>query len=97
VWLFHTHGKADQTVPLTGREIMPSFVQGNVFEAMEIWRTTNGCASAEADETATKGIYSVQHWTKCQPGTDLRFALHEGGHSIPEGWAKMAVDWFEMR
>ncbi|TAG22235.1 MAG: polyhydroxybutyrate depolymerase [Rhodobacterales bacterium] len=97
VRLLHTHGKADQTVPLTGREIMPGFVQGNVFEAMEIWRKTNGCPSTVADRTETLGIYTVQHWTKCQPGTDLRLALHEGGHSIPKGWAQMAVDWFETR
>ena len=97
VRLLHTHGRADQTVPLTGREIMPGFVQGNVFDAMEIWRTTNGCTSADADETETPGIYSVRHWTDCQLGTDLRLALHEGGHSIPKGWAQMAVDWFESR
>lgn len=97
VRLLHTHGKADQTVPLLGREIMPGFVQGNVFKAMETWRLTDGCHSAEADETVQLGIYEVQHWTDCQPGTDLRFALHEGGHSIPKGWAQMAVDWFETR
>jgi polyhydroxybutyrate depolymerase len=97
VRLLHTHGKADQTVPLLGREIMPDFVQGNVFEAMEIWRVTNGCASADPDRTDSLGIYTVQHWETCLPGTDLDFALHEGGHSIPKGWAKMAMDWFEDR
>jgi polyhydroxybutyrate depolymerase len=97
VRLLHTHGKADQTVPLLGREIMPGFVQGNVFKAMETWRLTDGCPSAEADETVKLGIYTVQHWTDCQPGTDLQFALHEGGHSIPKGWAQMAVDWFEAQ
>ncbi len=97
VHLLHTHGKADQTVPLTGREIMPGFVQGNVFEAMEIWRVTNGCAASEADQTETLGLYQIQRWTRCQPGTSLQFALHEGGHSIPKGWAQMAMDWFEAR
>jgi polyhydroxybutyrate depolymerase len=97
VRLLHTHGKADQTVPLLGREIMPGFVQGNVFKAMETWRLADGCPSAEADETVQLGIYTILHWTDCQPGTDLRFALHEGGHSIPKGWAQMAVDWFETR
>lgn len=95
VRLLHTHGKADRTVPLTGRQIMPGFEQGNVFEAMEIWRKTNGCPSSVADRTETTGIYTVQQWTGCQPGTDLQFALHEGGHSIPKGWAKLAMDWFE--
>jgi polyhydroxybutyrate depolymerase len=97
VRLFHTHGKADQTVPLVGREIMPGFVQGNVFEAMQIWRDTNDCASDAPDMIDTVGIYTIQHWESCAPGSALDFALHEGGHSIPRGWAKMAVDWFEGR
>lgn len=95
VRLLHTHGTADRTVPLDGREIMPGLVQGNVFEAMEIWRLTNGCTPA--DRTESLGLYALQRWTDCLPGTDLRFALHEGGHSIPEGWAEMALDWFEAR
>lgn len=76
-----------------GREIMPGFVQGNVFEAPEIWRVTDGCT--RADQTENLGIYSFQHWTDCLPGTYLCFALHEGGHSILRGWAQMAVDWIE--
>lgn len=97
VRLLHTHGTADRTVPLLGREIMPGFVQGNVFEAMQIWRDTDGCKSPEPEKTDTLGIYTIQHWDHCAPGTQLEFALHDGGHSIPKGWAKMAVDWFEDR
>ena len=97
VRLLHTHGKADRTVPLLGREIMPGFVQGNVFEAMQIWRNANDCPSPEPDKTDMRGIYTIQHWDQCAPGTRLEFALHEGGHSIPKGWAKMAMDWFEDR
>ena len=95
VRLLHTHGTTDTTVPLLGREVMPGFVQGNVFDAMEIWRVTDACASVEPDATETRGIYKVQHWSDCKPGAQLDFALHEGGHSIPKGWAKMALDWFE--
>jgi polyhydroxybutyrate depolymerase len=97
VRLLHTHGTADRTVPLTGREIMPGFVQGNVFEAMELWQTTNGCAPTGAGDTSTRGIYTVQTWAECSPEAELQFALHEGGHSIPKGWAQMAMDWFEDR
>lgn len=62
--LLHRHGKADGTVPLTGRKIRPGLAQGNVVEAMELWRRPNG--------------------------TDLQFARREG-------WAQMALDWFEAR
>lgn len=95
VRLLHTHGTADRTVPLEGRQIMPGFVQGDVLEAVQIWRKANGCKSEVADRTATLGPSSIQQWTNCTPGTDLIFALHEGGHSIPKGWAPMALDWFE--
>lgn len=93
--LLHTHGKADRTVPMEGRAITPSFVQGNVPEAMQIWRKTNGCTSALADWTGSLGPFAIQRWEDCAPGTNLTFALHEGGHSIPKGWAPMALDWFE--
>lgn len=95
VKLLHVHGKADRTVPLEGREIMPGFVQGNVFDAMQIWRDTNDCPSADPDSTDKRGIYTVESWGSCAPGTRLDFALHEGGHSIPKGWATLAMDWFE--
>lgn len=95
--LLHTHGKAEQTVPILGRGIMPDFVQGIVYEMMEIRRVTNGCATTDADRTDGLSNYSVQRWKTCLPGTDLDFALHEGGHSIPKGWAKLAMDRFGDR
>lgn len=95
VRLFHTHGTADRTVPLEGREIMPGFVQGNVPEAMQIWRQTDGCTSSAPDATRSMGIYAIEEWTRCADGASVSFALHDGGHSIPKGWAQMAVDWFE--
>lgn len=93
--LLHTHGTADRTVPLEGRAITPDFVQGNVPEAMQIWRKTNGCASAGADQSGTLGPFALQKWTGCTSGKDLTFVLHAGGHSIPKGWAPMALDWFD--
>jgi polyhydroxybutyrate depolymerase len=95
VRLLHTHGWADMTVPLEGREIFPGFVQGDVFAALEIWRETGGCSRLRPDDLVTKGIYSIRSWTSCQPGARLDFALHDGGHSIPKGWATLALDWFE--
>ena len=69
----------------------------HVLEAMAIWRVTNGCTLAKADTTDTLGVYQVQRWTDCQPETDLKFTLHDGGHSIQKGWAQKAIDWFEAR
>jgi polyhydroxybutyrate depolymerase len=95
VRLLHTHGLADRTVPLEGREVASGFRQGNVYEAMQIWRATDACGAVAARNSTA--IFDVQHWGDCAPGSDLIFALHDGGHSIPEGWADMALDWFEGR
>lgn len=97
VRLLHTHGKADRTVPLTGRAIRPNFVQGNVFEAMGLWRAANGCATAGPDQTEVIGKYTIERWHHCAPGGQLDFALHAGGHSIPKGWAALALDWFDPK
>ncbi len=102
VRLFHTHGWKDVVVPLEGRAVgggmaddPNAFVQGDVFHAMEIWRQTNGCVHMKADSFATKGDYWQRKWERCSPGSALEFALHPGDHSIPKGWAEMAIDWFE--
>jgi polyhydroxybutyrate depolymerase len=95
VQVLHTHGRADRTVPLEGREIFPGFVQGDVFVGMEIWRAAGGCGGGDPDARDTLGIYAVDRWTDCRPGARVDLALHEGGHSIPRGWAVMAVNWFE--
>ena len=93
--LLHTHGTADRTVPMKGRTIAPGFEQGNVLQAVQIWRTTDGCRSAVADRLDTNGRFSIRQWTDCLSGKTLTLALHTGGHSIPQGWAQMTLDWYE--
>ena len=95
VRLLHTHGLADRTVPLEGRQIAPGFTQGNVPEAMQIWRETNGCPTEQAAVTESVGPFTLQRWTECQPGSALTYALHPGGHSIPKGWAPLVLDWLD--
>lgn len=95
VRLLHTHGWTDQTVPLEGREIRTGFVQGDVFEALQIWRAANGCTALPPDSFAVRADFQIRSWTECQPGTRIDFALHPGGHLVPQGWADMLLDWFE--
>lgn len=95
VRLLHTHGWNDQTVPLEGREIRTGFVQGDVFEALQIWRRANGCTALPPDGFAVRAEFQIRSWTDCLPGARLDFALHPGGHLVPPGWADMLLDWFE--
>lgn len=92
--LFHLHGWTDGTVPLEGRVLRSGAAQGDVFAALEIWRRTDGCAQPP-DAFAVRGDVQLRSWTACAPGVRLDFGLHPGGHTVPPGWADMALDWFE--
>lgn len=92
--LFHIHGWQDGTVPLEGRVLGSGFAQGDVFAAMEIWRAANGCR-LQPDSHSQTGDTQIRSWTACDSGARLDFALHPGGHSVPPGWADMALTWFE--
>ncbi len=102
VRMLHTHGWTDGTVPLEGRVLrgadsreVGALIQGDVFHAMSIWRETNGCFQLKPDGYATDGPFLIRRWTNCAPDSALEFALFPGGHVIPEGWATLAMDWFE--
>ncbi|MGB3407739.1 MAG: PHB depolymerase family esterase [Jannaschia sp.] len=95
VKLLHTHGFRDTTVPLEGRPLRSGqWLQGDIFEGLGIWRTANGCTWPDPDGFDTTGQFERRHWD-CMPGSALEFALFPGGHGVPEGWADMALDWFE--
>lgn len=94
--LFHTHGWRDGTVPLEGRPLgNRSIFQGDVFEALGIWRDANLCQQDNPNSFDTRGNYMIRSWTNCDSGKSLSMALHPGGHVIPDGWADMVFDWFE--
>lgn len=96
VRLFQTHGWSDGTVPLEGRPLAGGkFLQGDIFQTLQIWRDANSCTQMRADERSAKGPYWIRKWTHCAPGSALEFALHPGGHILPQGWPDMALDWFE--
>lgn len=94
VQLFHTHGWTDRTVPLEGRQLGSGFAQGDVFASLEIWREALRCHSPDPDRSSADGPFWLRHWDRCAPGSSLHLALHGGGHSVPKGWADMALDWF---
>ncbi|QBF31902.1 polyhydroxybutyrate depolymerase [Thalassococcus sp. S3] len=96
VKLFQTHGWRDMTVPLEGRPLGGGrFLQGDIFAGMEIWRIANDCPDMRPDAFAQTGIFMRRSWTDCDPQSALQFALFPGGHSVPDGWADMVLDWFE--
>ena len=96
VRLLHTHGWSDTTVPLEGRFLGGGrFQQGDIFAGLEIWRAANRCPDQRPDAYAETGPFWRRSWTGCAPGSALELALFAGGHTVPEGWVDLALDWFE--
>lgn len=96
VKLHQAHGWRDSTVPIEGRPLRDGlWVQGDVFAALEIWRRANGCADMKPDRFGQSGDFLRRVWTDCAAGSALEFVLFPGGHTIPDGWVDLVVDWFE--
>lgn len=96
VRLLHVHGWADPVVPLEGRTVGGGWLtQGDLFVGLNLLRDASACVRDDPDSYDAQGTYLIRRWTDCAPGGDLSFALHPGGHSIPKGWAALALDWYE--
>ncbi len=96
VKLFHTHGWSDGTVPLEGRKLAGGrFQQGDIFAGLEIWRAANQCNDEKPTGFGRAGNFMLRVWSNCAEGGALEMALFPGGHTVPEGWADLALDWFE--
>ncbi|PIP96360.1 MAG: polyhydroxybutyrate depolymerase [Rhodobacterales bacterium CG18_big_fil_WC_8_21_14_2_50_71_9] len=98
VRMLHTHGWTDPVVPLEGRSVAGGRItQGDLFAGLSLMRRANGCADDNPDAYDAPGPFLRRAWTDCAPGAALAFAMHPGGHKTPEGWADMALDWFEAQ
>ncbi len=96
VRLFQTHGWNDGTVPIEGRPLAGGlYLQGDIFQTMQIWRHANSCDQMRADERRSTGDFWRRKWTKCASNSALEFALYPGGHTLPDGWTDMVLSWFE--
>ncbi|AUQ50358.1 Poly(3-hydroxybutyrate) depolymerase [Phaeobacter inhibens] len=93
--LMHTHGWADEVVPLEGRYLgNRRFQQGDVFAGLELWRDTNGCSTHAPSRSWSDGDQLRRRWD-CGPEADIELVLFAGGHRVPRDWANWLVDWVE--
>ena len=92
--LLHIHGLADATFPLEGRSLRQGrFVQGNLFAGLATLRDLDGCRR-DPERIEQHGAFTLRAWdASCRSGHRLAMALHPGGHSLPEGWMALALDW----
>jgi len=86
----HSHGTSDGVMPMEGRAI-GSYHQGDVYEGIESWKVTNGCAgdpTVEVEDGVTCEVWSCT-------GDEVRLCLHDGGHGAPNGLAERSIPWVE--
>ena len=70
-------------------------MEGGVFDGCGCGGPAERCPDPHAASYDAAAQFWQRTWTDCAPGSALTFALHPGGHEVPEGWADMALDWFE--
>lgn len=97
VHMLHTHGFTDEIVPLEGRvlhsaEFDVTITQADIWEGLQLWRRENGCRRDAAEHEVADHLWR-KRWS-CEFGS-LELVLHDAGHGLPEGWANIALDWFE--
>lgn len=92
--LLHTHGWTDAVVPIEGRTVGGgALTQGDLFAGLALMRAANRCADDAPDAHDAADDFLRRDWSDC--AAPLTLAMHPGGHVTPEGWADLALDWFE--
>ena len=95
VRLLHTHGRADEIVPLEKDQRWSSggAVMRPLSEALERVARTSGCTSPGRPERFRE--YERTRWQGCPRGASVDLLMHNGGHTIPLSWYSTVIDWFE--
>jgi len=95
----HIHGTGDTVVPMGGRPIAGHWRQGDVLQAIELWRRQDGCAVEPdvggPDVTDRHDGLTCRTWTSCSSGKQVALCLHDGGHGMPAGWLDGAWTWVQ--
>ena len=90
----HVHGTSDTVVPMAGRPIGASWRQGDVEQAVELWRQQDQC-TVEPDRIVEDRGLECRVWLNCASGRQVELCLHEGGHVMPPGWVEGAWTWVQ--
>ena len=95
VRLLHTHGRADQIVPLEKNHRWSSggAVMRPLSEALDRIARTGGCTSPDRPKRFRE--YERTRWQGCPRGASVDLLMHSGGHTIPLSWYSTVIDWFE--
>lgn len=95
VRLLHTHGRADQIVPINpdSSDRSGGARYNPVSETVAKMARSSGCI--EAGRPTKFREYERVSWKSCGLGGSVDLLLHDGAHTIPYSWYSVIVDWFE--
>lgn len=80
--LHHVHGRADTTVPLTGR-VLSMATQGDVYRSFGLLAEAAACTATLGSETQDGALACMRQ--TCG-GAVQELCLHDGGHSVEPAW-----------
>lgn len=92
VRILHTHGRADDIVPLTPSK--RTEFNTPIEESLSKIGTVAGCTHAGTKKQYKD--YERTTWWGCQAGSSVELMLHNGGHNPPLSWYPTVIDWFEQ-
>ncbi|MEP2642418.1 dienelactone hydrolase family protein [Roseobacter sp.] len=91
--IMQVHGFADAQVPLEGRAIR-DWHQGSVWVSLDRARHANGCRSNPDRIDISEG-FRARMWDASCARSPVRIDLHDGAHSLPQGWTARARAFLE--
>ncbi|MEP6017591.1 MAG: alpha/beta fold hydrolase [Paracoccaceae bacterium] len=91
--IMQVHGFADGQVPLEGRGIR-DWHQGSVWDSLERARSANGCRT-NPDQIDIADGFRTRVWDASCRDASVRIDIHDGGHSLPQGWTSRAREFLE--
>lgn len=83
------HGSTDETWPMQGRSWV-GMEQGDVQEAVELWREKNVCGDTAYQEVDGPSICTVWHCS----GAEVRYCEHDGQHRMVDGFGERLAAWW---
>jgi polyhydroxybutyrate depolymerase len=89
--LRHVHGRADTTVPLSGRTVRERWRQADIERGFTIWRETDRCTAPSVHTSDQNGL-ECDVWS-CRTHRTLELCLHPGGHEMRAEWLEDGLRW----
>ena len=93
--ILHTHGRADEIVTIdeSGDRVSGGARIMLLDDTLKRMARSNRCVTPGAPRGFQD--YTRTTWQGCPRGASVDLLMHDGGHTIPNSWYNIVLDWFE--